>query len=238
MTYGATAVAKTNQSLMAPGVMNGINQVWRSLSPSGGNTDSDHPEDTWVYAGLNHSIKRDINRLFESGIPKKTTEDTEETGRRWEIAWRQTLMPALVAVVIFVGGTSLAFARPESALAAPFRGVAGMLAQATVAAADIIDEASGVAAGYERQTMSSALQAMRVVNGISTLTPVTTPTNDMAAFPSAENPLYPDYLDRRYSQFNYTIDGYGNVVVDNSVATTDAFLEQVKVWLADLSVED
>ena len=70
------------------------------------------------------------------------------------------------------------------------------------------------------------------------LSPVATPTNDMLGFPSTENPLYPEYLDRRYSQFNYTVSAYGNVTVDTSVATTDAFLERIRGWLAALPAEN
>lgn len=238
MTYGATAVAKTNHSLAAPGVMNGMNQVWRSLCGSA--RDADTSEDAWVYRGLRYSIKQDIGRLLDSAVPEKPAEDTEETGWRWRraITWHRALVTALVAVVVFVGGTSLAFVRPQSALAAPFRGIAEMLAQVTVVAGDIIDDVRGATAGYERQTVSTALQAMRVVDRIATVAPVTAPTNDMSDFPSAANSLYPEYLDRRYSQFNYTVSAYGNVTVDTSVATTDAFLERIMGWLASLPAED
>ncbi len=241
MTYGATAVAKTNQSLAAPGVMNGMNQVWRSLCGSAGDAAyGGTSEDAWVYRGLRYSIKQDIGRLLASGVPEKPEEDTEETGWRWRraITWQRALVTALVVIVVFVGGTSLAFVRPQSALAAPFRGIAEMLAQVTVVADDIIDDARGVAAGYERQTVSSALQAMRVIDGITTVTPVVTPTNDMSAFPSAANPLYPEYLDRRYSQFNYTVSAHGNVTLDTSVATSDAFLDRIRGWLAALPAEE
>jgi len=241
MTYGATAVAKTNQSLVAPGIMNGMNQVWRSLCISAGNAaDSGTSEEAWGYRGLNYSIKQDISRLFERVVPEKPTEDTEETGWQWRrvITWRRALVTTLVAVVVFVGGTSLAFVRPQSALAAPFRVIAEMLTQATVITSDIIDGAHGIAADYERQTVSSALQVMRVINGITTITPVTTPTNDMADFPSAANPLYPEYVDCRYSQFNYTVSAHGNVTVDTSVATTDDFLDRIKGWIATLPAED
>ena len=77
MTYGATAVAKTNHSLAAPGVMNGMNQVWRSLCGSA--RDADTSEDAWVYRGLRYSIKQDIGRLLDSAVPEKPAEDTEET---------------------------------------------------------------------------------------------------------------------------------------------------------------
>ncbi len=112
-----------------------------------------------------------------------------------------------------------------------------MLAGPTAAAADIIDDTRGVAASYERQTVSSALQAMRLAERVATLTPVVVPTNDMASFPSAENPLYPEYLDGRYSQFSYTVSAYGVVTVDASVATTDALLERLEGWLVELSQE-
>lgn len=238
MTYGATAVAKTNQSLMAPGVMNGMNQVWRSLHTPV--PDADIPEDTWAYRGINYSTRQDICRLCGSVVPEKPPEETERTTRRFRpvLTWKRAMVTALTAVVVFVAGTTLAFASPENALAAPFRGIVEMLAQMTVVAVDIIDDVRGIAAGYERQTVSSALQAMRVVDGISQVTPVSVPTNDMSGYPSAATPLYPEYLDRRYSQFNYTVSVDGNVTVDTSVATTAAFVERVKGWIAELPVRD
>ncbi len=238
MTYGATAVAKTNQSLMAPSVMNGMNQVWRSLCSSAGNAGTS--EDPWIYRGLSYSTRQAIGRLLDSAVPEKPECTDTDTGRRWRraITLQRALVTGLVALVVFVGGTSLAFVRPQSALAAPFRGIAEILAEATVVAGDIIAETRDVAAGYERQTVSSALQAMRVIDKIRTVTPVATPTNDMSGFPSTDSPLYPEYLDRRYSQFNYTVSTHGNVTVDTSVATTDAFLDRIKGWLAELPAGD
>ncbi len=282
MTYGCTAVAKTNHSLAAPAVMNGMNQVWRTLCSSAADTAGDAPtEDTWVYRGLSYSARQDIGRLLDSAVPEKPAEDTEETGWQWRraITWHRALVTALVAVVIFVGGTSLAFVRPQSALAAPFRGIAEMFAQVTVVADQEEDNAQATREGCAGQgNLATALKGtvadfelfgegtpkevvyktkiidlgteqnfgrlffaatpMRVVDGITTVTPVTTPTNDMSGFPSATNPLFPEYLDRRYSQFNYTVSAYGNVTVDTSVATTDAFLERIRGWLAALPVEN
>ena len=57
---------------------------------------------------------------------------------------------------------------------------------------------------------------------------VTVPTNDMAWFPSQEHCLFPNYLEKRFSQFSYTVNSKGNVTVDTSWATTDGFIEHLK----------
>ncbi|MFC1986360.1 hypothetical protein ACFLWC_05150 [Chloroflexota bacterium] len=79
--------------------------------------------------------------------------------------------------------------------------------------------------------MSTALQSMRVEEGLKQTPLVRASTNDMACFPSREHYLFPDYLDKRFSQFKYTVDSKGIVSVDTSWATTDAFLEKIKQLL-------
>ena len=69
---------------------------------------------------------------------------------------------------------------------------------------------------------------MRIDEGMQSIPEVTLPTNNMASFPSSSCCLFPAYLETRYSQFRYTVDGYGNVVVDTSWATTDSFINNMK----------
>ena len=69
---------------------------------------------------------------------------------------------------------------------------------------------------------------MRVQDGIKIVPIVTVPTNDMAWFPSPECCLFPDYLEKRFSQFRYTVSSEGNVTVDTSWATTDGYIEHIK----------
>lgn len=146
-------------------------------------------------------------------------------------------MTALVIVLVTAGGSSLALARPESALAAPFRGVAIAVAEASAGAISLIEEARAVAASFERSVVSTAVQSMRITDRLPIVPAVGTPTNDMAYFPSKEHCLFPDYLDRRYSQFKYTVDSNGIVTVDSSWAITDALLAKIEDLLRRLEAQ-
>ena len=86
-------------------------------------------------------------------------------------------------------------------------------------------------ATFERSVVSTALQSMRVEENLKEMPTVTAPTNDMAGFPSQEHPLFPNYLDRRFTQFQYTVDSKGIISVDTSWAITDAFLEKIEQTL-------
>ena len=86
----------------------------------------------------------------------------------------------------------------------------------------------------ERQVISTTVQLMRIDKSVKYLNPVVQPTNDMASFPSLANSLYPDYIDRRYSQFEYTIDGNGIVTVHTDNAATDSLLEKIKELIIHL----
>lgn len=68
-------------------------------------------------------------------------------------------------------------------------------------------------AGFEEQVIQKSVQFMRIEEGLLDVPSVDIPTNDMASFPSAEHPLYPYYVARRYSRFKYTINSYGTVTV-------------------------
>ncbi|MFC2020471.1 hypothetical protein ACFLU1_01570 [Chloroflexota bacterium] len=139
------------------------------------------------------------------------------------------VIKAIVSIILVLSllGTALAITKPENALAAPFRGVASTVAQVSVGITELLSTSREVAASSEHKTISTALQAMRIDEGLILVPPVVTPSNDMAYFPSREFSLYPDYLDRRYSQFRYTVNSKGIMVVDTSWATTDGFLEHM-----------
>ncbi len=143
---------------------------------------------------------------------------------------------AVLAVVITIfsilfGGTSLTFAKPEHTLVNPFKGIAITLTRASASVPGLIEDVRGIAAIYELKILSTALQSMRVEEGLKWIPPVTVSTNDMAYFPSREYCLSPDYLDKRFSQFRYTVDSKGIVSVDTSWATTDVFLDKIKQLL-------
>lgn len=108
------------------------------------------------------------------------------------------------------------------------RGIAITLTKASAGAIGLIEDVRGIAATSERKIVSTALQSMRVEEGLRRVPLVMVSTNDMARFPSREYCLFLDYLDRRFSQFKYTVDSKGIVSVDTSWATTDAFLDNIK----------
>ncbi len=140
-------------------------------------------------------------------------------------------------LLILIAGISLAFAQPSQALAAPFKSAAIHVAKAPLAAVVLIEEVRGIAAMYERSIISTAVQSMRIEDKLRVVPAVTAPTNDMSIFPSSEHSLFPGYLDKRYCQFRYTVDGNGIVQVDKSTATTDAFLRKINEALSQLKEE-
>jgi hypothetical protein len=141
---------------------------------------------------------------------------------------------ATVLLVIGITGTSLAFAKPDSAFAAPFRGTAVTVARVASGAIGLIEDVRSIGASSERQVVSTSLQLMRISEDVRLLNPVVEPTNDMAHFPSREHSLFPTYLDRRYSQFRYTVDEYGIVTVHTESATTDPILEKIESLILSL----
>lgn len=163
-----------------------------------------------------------------------------EAGKKW-ISWQiprwmrlteQVALPIIVALLpVFLGGTSFAFANPEHLLATPFRGIAVTLAKTSAGAIGLVEDIRGIAATHERSVVTTAFQTMRIDTDSQLIPRVLVSTNDMAAFPSPEYSLYPEYLETRFSQFRYTVDSNGVVRVDVSWATTDAFLGNVKLWL-------
>jgi curved DNA-binding protein CbpA len=164
-----------------------------------------------------------------------------------EIKWKLPSLKVPRAVVlgtlvvlcsVLLGGTSLAFARPQSALAKPFVSMAISLTETTGGAVGLIGNIRSVAATYERSIISSSLQAMRLDENLKQLPVIITPTNDLSIFPAPEHPLFPEYIDRQYSQFKYTVDSKGNVTVDKSWAATDAFLEKITRMLERLEAKE
>lgn len=147
---------------------------------------------------------------------------------RWTRRLRRAVLIAAVSLpAVFVGGTAFALAQPEHATA-PFRGAAVAALKASSGAIALFEDVRGVAAGHEQGTISTMVQSMRLAEGLRYVPAVTVPTNDMAAFPSPDFPLFPDYVDRRYSQFRYVVSADGIVAVDTSTATTDKLLEKIR----------
>ena len=156
----------------------------------------------------------------------------------WSMAAQRAIVMAIISLLlIIVGGSSLAFAKPDHILATPFRDAVTTIGEASYSSVGVLEEIRGVVAAYERNIVSMALQSMRVTEGLRVVPAVTVSTNDMAYFPSPEHCLFPDYLDKRFSQFKYTVDTNGIVSVDTSTATTDALLKKIERSLEELSEE-
>ena len=130
-------------------------------------------------------------------------------------------------VVVLFSGTSFAFANPEHPMAVPFKGMAITLTQATAGSVSLIAGVRETIAALELHIVSTSLQSMRMENGLKENPAITVSTNDMAHFPSPEHPLFPDYLDRRFSQFKYTVNSKGIISVDTSWAITDDLLDRI-----------
>ena len=71
------------------------------------------------------------------------------------------------------------------------------------------------AAKTELHNVQTAVMAAMVDNGLSTITPVTTSTNDMSAFPGNGIVLYPGYVTMSTAANYYTVDAFGTVTSDN-----------------------
>ena len=173
--------------------------------------------------------------LLARKMSKKKKRKTWRVPGLSRVAQRAVLIAVALVILMVVGGSSFAVAQPEHTLSAPFKGVAITVVEAASAAIGLIEDIRGVVAAYERNIISSTLQSMRVIEGLGQVPAVTVPTNDMARFPSPEHCLFPDYLDRRFSQFKYTVDSRGAVSVDTSGATTDALLEEIEQFLERLA---
>ena len=149
--------------------------------------------------------------------------------RMWDkITQRAVLAIVVLLLLILVGGTTFVFAQPENTFGSTFKSMAATLTETCFEAVDLILDIRYVVAGYERNVVSKALQSMKVAENLDQILEVGIPTNDMAYFPSEEHCLFPDYLDRRFSQFKYIIDSNGIVQVDASGATTDALFNGIE----------
>lgn len=188
-------------------------------------------------AKIDESTKYELVGLSQS-ISQEVSE--AKGGITWKIpgldkVTRRVVLGAVILLLsILLAGTSFAFAKPEHILAAPFRGIAITLTKAPAGIIGLIEDVRGIAATSERKIVSTALQSMRVDEGLKQVPLVAVSINDMARFPSREHHLFPDYLEKRFSQFKYTVDSKGSVSVDTSWATTDAWLENIKRLLERL----
>lgn len=101
----------------------------------------------------------------------------------------------------------------------------------------LIEDNHRAVVAYERNIVLTSLRYMRMIEGLRVIPEVTVPTNDMRHFPSSEHPLFPNYPDKRFSQFNYTVDNNGILSIGLSDATTDVLFEKIEQWLKQLPRE-
>lgn len=187
------------------------------------------------------SAQRELLRFSESITPKIQKGDRVINWRiplAGKVAQQIVVGTAILLFAIGFGGTSFALAKPYSALAAPFRVVVVTLVKTSVGAIELIDGVRGITTAQEREIVSTALQSMMIDEGMQSVPKVSLPTNDMASFPSSSCCLFPDYLAKRFSQFRYTVDSYGSVVVDTSWSTNDPFLTNLKKQIERLDIRE
>ena len=129
---------------------------------------------------------------------------------------------------LLLGSNHFIFAQPDDGMEFSFMNSKMSIAESPALSSSLIETVQDISALYEHNVISSALQAMRVIEGVKAVPAVTLATNDMANFPSAEHSLYPHYLAKRYSQFKYTVDGDGIVGIDAASPTMVYHLEQIE----------
>ena len=129
---------------------------------------------------------------------------------------------------LLLGSNHFIFAQPDDNMEFRFMNSKMPIAESPVLSSSLIEAVQDISALYEHNVISSALQAMRIIEGVKAVPAVTLATNDMANFPSAEHSLYPHYLTKRYSQFKYTVDGDGIVGIDTASPTMVYHLEQIE----------
>ena len=143
-------------------------------------------------------------------------------------------VPRVVLIAIFslffliAGKSYFTFAQPENSMEFSFINTKMSIAESPALASGLIEAAQDISALYEHNIISTALQSMRVIEGVKEVPAISMATNDMAKFPSAEHSLYPHYLTKRYSQFKYTVDRDGIVGIDTASPTMVCHLEQIE----------
>jgi hypothetical protein len=169
-----------------------------------------------------------ISGLIEKSVEDLKTGNSARTSNSFKPFFRLMLIGILVIILFLSAGTSFALAQPEHPIVQAFKEPQLFILGLSDSAISLIEDTRDVTARYERSVVQSSVSAMRVVETIGVIAPVTAPTSDMSCFPSPDHPLFPTYLDRRYSQFRYTIDKYGNIAVDTTLASTDTLLDKIE----------
>ena len=137
-------------------------------------------------------------------------------------------IPRIISLfTLILGSSHFILAQPDVGTQLSFINEKMATAEYSALSSSPVEKAQDVSALYEQNVVTSALQAMRVIERVKAVPAVTLPTNDMANFPSADHSLYPHYLAKRYSQFRYTVDNNGIVDINAVSPTIACDLEQI-----------
>lgn len=149
-------------------------------------------------------------------------------------------IPRLVLIAIFsfmcliMGKSYFTFAQPEDGTGLTFTNLKVSIAESPALASELVEQAQDISALYEHHIITTALQSMRVLERVKDVPEVTMATNDMANFPSAEHSLYPNYLTKRYSQYQYTVDSNGIVDINTASPAVVCDLEFVENYFESI----
>jgi hypothetical protein len=167
-------------------------------------------------------ICRNCNTVLS--LPKEEKPSKSDRRKNLIIAAQQAmLMLAITIILISTLGTKVASAKSEEEPASHLESIIAVLSGAPINTVTLIDDVQGVVAQYERSIVSESVQLMRIVEGVQDVPPTTQPTNDMTCFPTPQNPLFPEYLNWKYSQFDYTVDRYGIVSLGTDNLTDNTY---------------
>jgi len=144
----------------------------------------------------------------------------------------------LIAIISFscliLGRSYFTLAQPDYGTELRFTNLGGAVAESPELSSGLIEQARQVSALYELHVLTTALRSMRVLEGVKDVPEVTLSTNDMANFPSAEHSLYPQYVTKRFSQYQYTVDSDGIVDINTAAPTVVCDLEFVENYFKSL----
>ena len=144
----------------------------------------------------------------------------------------------LIAIISFafliMGGSYFTFAQPDDSMELSFMNLKMSINESPASVLGLIEEAQEVSALYEHHVITTALQSMRVLERVKDVPAINIATNDMASFPSAEHSLYPYYVTKRFSQYEYTVDSDGIVYINTASPTTVCDLEFVENYFKSI----
>ena len=148
-------------------------------------------------------------------LAEKEKTPAAREGKKLFTAARQTAAILLVTILLVcTAGTTVAAAKTESKPQTPLEGIIAVLTGAPTSSGALLEDVQAVVAQYECSVVTESLQWMRIMERMPDVPPVTEPTNDMTVFPTPQNPLFPDFLTWKYSQFSYTVDENGTVSIE------------------------